>query len=76
MGGSRGDRQDYAGGTKSGSVISQCPMFPRWERRERGQTVRTLNISGDDAALIERARRARNGEKFSTLWQGDYWCVS
>ena len=47
-------------------------VFPRRERRERGQTVRTLNISGDDAALIERARRARNGDKFSTLWQGDY----
>jgi putative DNA primase/helicase len=36
-----------------------------------GPPPRPMRVAGDDAALLARAQRARNGAKFAALWRGD-----
>ena len=55
-------------------VISQLHtrFFPP-SRPSGSSTIRTAAaVTNDDAALIEKARNAENGEKFQQLWEGKW----
>lgn len=49
-----------------------CAMlWPEPKREARGALGAGGGFAGDDEALIEKARRASNGVRFSALWDGD-----
>ncbi|MBL9150070.1 MAG: hypothetical protein JNM94_15390 [Phycisphaerae bacterium] len=55
---------------RQGALDSLCKrLWPRKPKRTRGSAP-TDGVQDDDA-LIEQARNARNGAKFSALWSGD-----
>ncbi|MBX3027514.1 hypothetical protein KF840_21670 [bacterium] len=48
------------------AIVAQ--LFPPPAPRPAGATAAT--VIGDDAEILERARRARNGDRFARLWSG------
>ncbi len=47
-------------------------VFPRQEKREQAKRSSSPVQCRDDEELLRRAMRAKNGDKFSALWQGNF----
>lgn len=62
--------EDVCAAHPGGIEAAYALMFPAREREPR-RAANPHNVDLDDAALLEKARAARNGERFASLWEGD-----